>query len=310
MQAPQETAMSDHSPSPSSPSAPSALLAQLSALMTDTAADAARSVVSLRAGRARLCGFAWRDGFIVTADEALPEDTEITITLPGGASVVATVAGRDPTTDVALLRIEAPSLPALRFTSDPVAAGALVLAVGSQDGATLAASGVVALAGPAWRSLRGGEIDARIELDIALRASAQGSPALDAQGRVIGMAVFGPRRRVLAIPSATIERVAAQLASHGRVPRGYLGVSLQPVTVDEGRVGAMVMGVAPSGPAATAGLHQGDVILAWNAQPIRSVQALLRSLVPASVGSTIVLSLRRAGQTVEVQLVVGERPAD
>jgi S1-C subfamily serine protease len=124
------------------------------------------------------------------------------------------------------------------------------------------------------------------------------------------MAVFGPRRRVLVIPAATIERVATQLMTHGRMPRGYLGLSLQPVRVDACSVGAMVMGVAAQGPGAAAGIRQGDVIVAMNGQPIRGVPLLLRALGPASVGRVLALSLRRGGEAVEVQLTVGERPAD
>ena len=186
----------------------------------------------------------------------------------------------------------------------------IVLAVGSREGAPVCACGVVSAAGPGWRSLRGGEIDARIELDLRLRPSAEGGVALNAEGRPIGMTVFGPRRRVLVIPAATIERVAAQLAAHGRMPRGYLGLSLQPVRVDAAGIGAMVMGVAEDGPGAKAGVHQGDVIVAVNGEPIRSVSTLLRTLGPASVGVVVDLSLRRAGQPVELALTVGERPAD
>jgi S1-C subfamily serine protease len=94
------------------------------------------------------------------------------------------------------------------------------------------------------------------------------------------------------------------------MPRGYQGLSLQPVRVDACSVGAMVMGVAAQGPGAAAGIRQGDVIVAMNGQPIRSVPLLLRALGPASVGTVLALSLRRGGEAVEVQLTVGERPAD
>jgi S1-C subfamily serine protease len=83
--------------------------------------------------------------------------------------------------------------------------------------------------------LRGGEINARIELDLRLRRSAEGGLAIDPAGRAIGMTVFGPRRRVLVIPSATIARVAARLESHGRIPRGYLGLGLRLVAIEGGR---------------------------------------------------------------------------
>lgn len=285
-------------------------LEQLSTVMAETVAVASRSVVAVHAGRARASGFAWRTGLIVTCEEALPEDEDVEVSLPGGATTPAAVVGRDASTDIALLRIDSAQLPPMALDAAPVHAGAIVLAIGSLEGTPVAAAGVVSVAGPAWRSLRGGDIDARIELDLMLRRSAEGGLALDASGRAIGMAVFGPRRRVLVIPAATIERVAALLEAHGRVPRGYLGLSLQPVRVNHSGVGAMVMGIADDGPAAAAGLRQGDVILAWNGQPVRSVQMLLHALGPASVGSIITLSLKRAGEAAELKLTVGERPAD
>ncbi len=135
----------------------------------------------------------------------------------------------------------------------PVAAGALAMAVGAEDGTPTAAVGVVSRAAGPWRSLRGGEIEARIELDLRLRRSAEGGPTLNAVGQAIGMAVFGPRRRVLVIPSATIERVAAKLENYGRIARGYIGLGLQPVALQgDGELGVMVMSVDPEGPGAAA----------------------------------------------------------
>jgi S1-C subfamily serine protease len=166
----------------------------------------------------------------------------------------------------------------------------------------------VSLAAGPWRSRRGGEIDARIELDLHPRRSAEGGLVLDAAGQAIGMPVFGPRRRALVIPSATIERVAAMLASHGRVARGYLGLGLQPVAVEGGGSGAMVISVDPRGPGAAAGIHQGDVLVAWNGEPIQHMSSLLGELGPDSVGRTVTLDLRRAGETRQVPLTVAERP--
>ncbi|MGJ7509038.1 S1C family serine protease [Variovorax sp. GT1P44] len=288
----------------------SSSLEQLSTAMAEAVAAAAGGVVAVHTGRSRASGFVWRDGLVVTCDEALPDDAEVTVCLPGGASASAKLVGRDAGTDIALLRVEGASPSPIVFDAAPVRTGAIALAVGSLAGTPVAAAGVVSLSGPAWRSLRGGEIDARIELGLTLRRLAEGGLALDAQGRAIGMSVFGPRRRVLVIPGTTIDRVATQLAAHGRVPRGYLGVGLQPVKIEPEGIGAMVMAVDRDGPAARAGLHQGDVILAWNGEPLRSVQALLRALGPASVGTVVTLSLRRAGQSVEAKLTIGERPAD
>lgn len=291
--------MSDPSPNP---------LEALSAALSALVARAAPGVVAVRSHRARSSGFVWRPGLVVTADEALAEEGGIAVTLPGGESVPATLVGRDPATDVALLRVDRADLAPAVLGPAPVAAGALALVLGSQDGAPLAALGAASVSGAAWRSMRGGEISARIELDVHLRRHAEGGLALDAGGRAFGMAVFGPRRRVLVIPAATIERVAAQLETRGRVARGYLGLGLQPVRLDGGGTGVIVMSVDPQGPGAAADMRQGDVIAAWDGRPVGGVSALLRALGPDSVGTTVTLSVQRAGAPLEVRLTVGEKP--
>lgn len=282
-------------------------LETLSAALSGLVAGAAPSLVAIGSGRVRSSGFVWKPGLVVTASEALAEDGDIAMTLPGGESLTATLVGRDPTTDVALLRFSRTDLPPAPLDPALPAVGALAVVAGSQDGAPVAAFGAVSFSGPAWRSMRGGDIEARIELDARLRRHAEGGLALDAAGRAFGMAVFGPRRRVLVIPATTIGRIAARLETDGRVARGYLGLGLQPVRLPTG-VGAMVMSVDPDGPGAKAGMQQGDVIAAWNGQPVQSVGTLLRALGPASVGSTVALSVRRAGQPVETRLTIGERP--
>ncbi|VTU33534.1 S1C family serine protease [Variovorax sp. RA8] len=282
----------------------------MSTAMADAVSAAAPGVLAIQTRHARASGFVWRPGWVVSSEEGLPEDEEAELVLSGGATVSAKVAGRDPTTDVLLLHCEGVTAPPVVFDAAPLRAGEMVFALGAREGLPLVAGGLVSLAGPGWRSLRGGEIDARIELDLRLRLGAEGGIVLNAKGQAAGMAVFGPRRRVLIIPAATIERVAAQLMAHGRMPRGYLGLSLQPVRVDASSVGAMVMGVAEQGPGAAAGIRQGDVIVAMNGHPIRSVPLLLRALGPASVGTVLTLLLRRAGEAVEARLTVGEKPAD
>lgn len=289
---------------------PNTSLEQWSNTVADAVSAAAPGVVAIRTRQARASGFAWRPGWIVSSEEGLPEDDEAEVTLPGGATLPAKVAGRDPTTDVLLLRCEGSEAAPAAFDATPLRVGEMVIAIGAREGLPVVAGGLVSLAGPAWRSLRGGEIDARVELDLRLRLGAEGGLVLNARGQPVGMAVFGPRRRVLLIPGSTVERVAAQLMAHGRMPRGYLGLSLQPVRVDACGVGAMVMGVAAQGPGEAAGIRQGDVIVAIDGQPIRSVPLLLRRLGPASVGTVLALSLRRAGEALEVQLTVGERPPD
>ena len=290
--------------------APFTQIQNLSAAFTDLVAKVAPGIVSVRSHRSRSSGFVWRPGLIVTADEALSEEGEFAIALPSGDIVAAQLAGRDSTTDVALLRVDRADLQPVLLEALPVTAGALAMAVGAEDGTPAIAVGVVSRAAGPWRSLRGGEIEARIELDLRLRRSAEGGLTLNAVGQAIGMAVFGPRRRVLVIPSATIERVAAKLENYGRIARGYIGLGLQPVAIEGGdESGVMVMSVDPQGPGAAAGLFQGDIIVTWNSEPIQHVHSLLRALGPDSVGQTVTLGLRRAGETKRVPLTIAERPA-
>ena len=287
----------------------STLLTDLSAAFADLAASVAPSAVAVHSECSRSSGFVWGPGLIVTADESLSEEGAFSVVLPGGAIVAAQLVGRDPTTDIALLRVET-DLPPFALGASPLAVGALGLAVGAEDGTSTAALGVVSRVSGPWRSLRGGEIDARIELDLRLRPTAEGGLVIDVAGTAIGMAVFGPRRRALVIPTATIERVAPKLAEHGRIARGYLGLGLQPVTIEgsEGS-GVMIMSVDPQGPGARAGLHQGDILIDWNGEPIRHVKSLVRVLGPDSVGQPVTLGLRRAGDRRQVALTIAERPA-
>lgn len=293
------------------PDSPSAAASHaLSQAFAGLVAAASPSVVSIRSDQPITSGFVWQPGLIVTADEALPDSEAFSVTLAGGETVPAQLAGRDPTTDLALLRLEGSGAPPVSPMTETVQTGALVVAVGAEGAAATASLGIVSLATGAWRSVRGGEIEARIELDMRLRRSAEGGVVLDAQGKAVGMAVFGPRRRVLVIPSATIARVAPILAEKGRVARGYLGLGMQRVPLDRGEGSAvMVISVDANGPGAAAGILQGDVITAWNGNPVRHIQGLLRALGPESVGQSVTLTLRRAGAEHVVPVTIGERRA-
>ncbi|MGX4773805.1 S1C family serine protease [Bradyrhizobium guangdongense] len=280
-------------------------LTSLSSALADVVARTAPSVVSVHSHRSRSTGFVWKTGLIVTADEALADEGEVQIVLADGSTVAATVVGRDHTTDVALLRADTAIAP-VKLAATVPALGALSVVVSTNRDAPSAALGMVSVSGKGWRSLRGGEIDARIELDVRLRPSQEGGLALNASGEPLGMAVLGPRR-VLVIPTATIERVAAQLETRGRIARGYLGLGLQPLRLDDG-LGAMVMNVDKAGPAATAGIRQGDVIVAVNDQKLSGVRALSRTLGPASVGTVLDVAVRRGGEPVSFKVTIGERP--
>jgi S1-C subfamily serine protease len=300
----------DHPEATMTEPAPFTQLQNLSAAFAGLVAKVAPGVVSVQSHRSRSSGFVWRPGLIVTADEALSEEGEFAVMLNSGDIVAAQLAGRDSTTDVALLRVDRADLQPVLLEPLPVTAGELTMAVGAEDGTPTVSAGVVSRAAGPWRSLRGGEIEARIELDLRLRRPAEGGLTLNAVGQAIGMAVYGPRRRVLVIPSATIERVATKLENYGRIARGYIGLGLQPVAIEGGdESGAMVMSVDPQGPGAAAGVYQGDIIVTWNSEPIRHVHSLLRALGPDSVGQTVTLGLRRAGETKQVPMTIAERHA-
>jgi S1-C subfamily serine protease len=280
----------------------------LSSALEGFVRDLAPSLVSVISHRMQASGFAWRAGLIVTSDEGLAEEGEVRVVLPGGESTVAHPVGRDPSTAIALLKVERTDLQPIAMAATIPSPGALVLAMGGEGGAPTAALGVVSVSTGSWQSMRGGEIDARIELDTRLRSTAEGGLAVNAAGEAFGMTVFGPRRRVLVIPSVTIGRIAARLETHGRIPRGYLGLGLQPVTTQGGGSGVMVMSVDPKGPGAAANIHQGDVLVSWDGKPIGKLQPLLRSLGPDSVGKRLEIELRRGGQSHQTTLQVGERP--
>lgn len=282
-----------------------AILPSFSSALVDIVARTKSAIVSVHSHRSRASGFVWKPGLIVTADEALAEEGEVSVRLADGTTQPASIAGRDHTTDIALLRFDAKHIAPIALSSVVPALGSLAVVVAAEHGIPAAALGAVSLVGDRWRSLRGGEIDARIELDVRLRSSHEGGLALNASGEAIGIAVQGVRR-ILVIPSETIARIAGRLETHGRIARGYLGVGLQPVKLDDG-VGVMVMNVDKSGPSAVAGLRQGDVIVAWNDQPISGMRSLMRALGPDSVGAVVDIAVRRAGEPLRIKLTIGER---
>ncbi|QRM30777.1 S1C family serine protease [Microvirga sp. VF16] len=263
-------------------------------------------------------GFHWRPGLIVTAEEALEADGDVTITRPDGSQVSASLVGRDPSTDIALLRTEEQPLEEIVFgPTDGLRTGHLVLAVGRMPEGLSAALGIVALAGGPWKSLRGGHIDRRIHLDLRLNFQSEGGVALDTSARIVGMTVLGPRGRVLVIPSETIERVAPQLLDKGRVARGYLGLGLQPIRIDKAAAdaaglaeprGLIVVSVDQDGPGQKAGIRQGDILVRWNADVLPSVRRVYTLLGPESVGRSVNLGIVRTGAHMTLAVEIRERP--
>jgi S1-C subfamily serine protease len=251
--------------------------------------------------------FHWGDGFYVAAEEAIEPDEQQQLALASGETVSAELVGRDPSTGVALLKPGTDALAAVLDKADPVRPGHLIVAAGRDGALPLAVLGTVGEAGPSWRSLRGGVIDRRINLAVMAGGRFEGGPVLDAKGRLVGMLLFGPRRRALVIPHETIERTVAALKSKGHVSRGYLGAGLHPIR-HGGVQGAMVMSLDEEGPAKAAGIVLGDIVTAWNGEPVPGPRELIRKLGPDSAGAAVTLGVLRGGEARELAIVIGEKP--
>jgi S1-C subfamily serine protease len=295
-----------------------AALAAFSNEVADLVASCAGGAVAIRLhGGRTISGILWRAGYVVTAAEALGEDSSVRVLTEQATEHHAKLVGRDASTDVALLAVDGLTDAPLT-AADPSAlrAGQLVLAVGrSAEHGVIVSFGGVAVAGGPWQSQLGGRLERFIRLGLSLSRASEGAAVLDLDGHLVGMAVSGPRSSTLAIPSATIDRVAAQLLATGRIGRGYLGMALQPVALPEDLqksantgVGLLVSKVDKQSGAAQAGVLLGDVVVAWNGTPIRDYRQLQSLLGPESIGSAVTLGTLRGGALRDVRLTVGERP--
>jgi S1-C subfamily serine protease len=294
-------------------------LLALSASLSGLVENAANAVVGVRShGRLVTSGFVWKTDAVVTASDALEADDDISLALADGSTVAATLAGRDATTDIAVLRLTAGSLqPPPTPASKSARVGQLAVAVGrSREGVT-ANLGMISAAGGSWQSMGGGSIDSLIRLDMRLDPRAEGGLVIDAEGAPLGMVVLGPRRRPLVIPLATIDRIAPKLLADGRIRRGYLGLGLQPLRLDEalaqahalpGRRGIMVGSLDPAGPARAAGVHVGDIVVGFDGEAV-GVRSLHSRLTPESIGKTAELRIVRAGQIATANVTIGASPA-
>ena len=293
------------------------LLAQFSNALATRAEAAKNAVVAIRLAHERhITGLLWHSGVVVASEQSLPRRDEFELVAPGGAVFSAKVAGRDPSTNIAILRpaelIASPSI-----LAGEARTGGFALAIGADGtGGASARLGLVNLAGPEWHSSRGGLIDRRILLDVRLAGREEGGPVFDAAGGYLGMSTFGPRGQVIAIPTATIERVVPQLARDGRIARGWLGVALQAVAVPDAlretadqSSGLMVMSVIEDGPAARAGILPGDIILSVDGTSALRFRKIARHFGADSIGRKADLRLIRSGAVMTVQTTIAERHA-
>jgi S1-C subfamily serine protease len=278
------------------------------------------SVVAVNARRhLSSSGVYWRDSIIVTAAHTIRRTDGISVILASGHTVTATLAGADPSTDLAVLKVDSTELRIPSF-GDPsrVNVGHLVLAIGRGAEKGLNATlGIVGVLSGAWRSWRGGLIDQFIGLDLVLHPGAAGGPLMDAQGHVLGINTLGlSRNMALTVPASTVNRVVADLLEKGHLGRGYLGLGMRPIPLPENLKSALnlsadsgliVVSVEPDGPAGKAGVLFGDVIVALEGAAVSNIRDLQAFLEPESVGKTIPVSMIRGGKTIEINVTVGER---
>jgi S1-C subfamily serine protease len=296
----------------------STLLEELSGATAQLTEDVGKSLVRVD-GRRRMSasGVIWSaDGLIVTAHHVVEREEGLEVGLPDGASVAATLVGRDATTDIALLRVASSGLtPATWVDAGNLRVGNLVLALGRPGMSVQATLGVVSALGGAWRTGGGGEIDRYLQTDVVMYPGFSGGALAVTGGRVAGINSSGLMRGVsLAIPAATLKRVVDSLLAHGNVPRGFVGVGVQPVRLADAlaqsagqETGLMVMSVEAGGPAAQAGLVQGDVVLAMDGVATRHLDDLQALLMGERAGKQVTVRFVRGGAVQEGMLTIGRK---
>ena len=283
---------------------------------------AGQSIVAIHARRRiPASGIHWRPGVIVAAHHTIQRDEDITISLSDGTTVAATLAGRDPTTDLAVLKVNEAKVPVASLADDAaIRVGALVLALGRPGNAVTASLGVISTVGGEWRTWHGGTIDRFVRLDISIYDGFSGGPLVDASGHVLGVNTSGlSRGAALAIPVATVNRVVDQLVKTGRVARGYLGLGMQAVRLPAALVerlslpndlGLMVVSAEPGGPGDTAGILIGDVLIAVADKPVGDPAEVLSLLGGDQIGKALPTRIIRAGEPKNMSITIGERPRE
>lgn len=262
-------------------------------------------------------GIAFAEDLVLTADHVVTREDDIKVLTPDGKSLPATLAGRDPGSDLALLRLAEKRLTPAK-TSNDVKVGQLVLALGRPSNAGMQASwGIVtAISGPA-RTFRGGLLDEYISTETTPYPGFSGGPLVNSEGEALGLNTSGlTRGSSLTIPVGVAWRIADALAKHGSVKRGYLGVRTQPVEIPEAArkplkrgqtSGLLILWLEENGPAQTGGLFVGDTIVAVSGQPVGDPDDLFFALNSDTVGKSIAVEVLRGGRPETVAVTVGER---
>jgi S1-C subfamily serine protease len=298
----------------------SEVLQSLSSQLAATVAEVGPSMVRVEARR-RLpaSGIVWSaDGVIVTAHHVVEREEKISVGLADGQTVAASLVGRDPTTDLAVLRSEATGLtPPIwaTFDAQSVQVGHLVLALGRPGKSVQATLGIVSALSENWRTPGGSKLDYYLQTDVVMYPGFSGGPLVNAARQVVGLNTSALLRGIkVAIPAPSINRVVETLLTHGRIKRGYLGISTQSVRLPAAlnqqlnqETGLLLVSVEPDSPADKGGLLLGDTIVGLADSPVRQHDDLLALLSGDRVGTEVSIHIVRGGQIQEVKVTVGER---
>ena len=260
------------------------------------------------------------DGYVLTNEHVVQNAQDARVAFVDGRSVPAVVVGRDPATDLAVLRAQAGALPYARLsTAQPLRVGQLVVAVGNPFGfESTVSAGVVSALGRSLRSRHGRLIEGVVQHTAALNPGNSGGPLVDSRGRVVGVntAIIAMAQGIgFAMPAGTAQWVLTEILTQGRVRRAYLGVSVRDRALDTRLVRALDLPVTRAveivtrdaqGPAAQAELHSGDLIVAVNDSPVNGIDALHLQLSRCPVGKPITLQVIRRMQRLTIELTPRE----
>ena len=298
------------------------ILASLSEDLANAVQRAGRWVVAVHGRRTfPASGLAWRADQVVTAAHVLERDTDLSITTPGGAQHAARLVGRDASSDLAVLSVPTAALePADRAEPGQLRAGHLTLAIGRPGTPEpIASFGAVSSVGGAWRTSQGGLLDAYIRADVALLPGLSGGALVDAGGGLLGMlSAYLAGGDPVAIPAATIDSIVERILTGGTLRRAYLGVSTQPVELQEllrrglgieQTAALMLLGLEPGAPAERGGLLLGDILLSIGGRVVEDGEALQMALGPAAIGTPTPIRIIRGGQVHELTIVPAPRPS-
>ncbi len=294
-------------------------LVALSDAMAEAVAKAGASTLLVNARRRMpASGIAYASNLVLTADHVVEREDDVRILLPDGVQVTASLAGRDSSSDLALLRLNSSNLLPAEAAPQPARVGQIALALGRPSDEGIQASlGVVSAVGGPVRTGGGGLLEQYIRTDTIPYPGFSGGPLVDSAGRVLGLNTSGLAHGLsLTIPVALAWQIASALDKHGHVRRGYLGVRSQPVAIPAAQrqalgrsqeVGLLLVGIEDNSPASRGSLLVGDILVGLAGEPIEDPDTLVSRLTGDIVGQPTPVEILRAGQPLTITVTIGER---